>query len=96
MDFEIIWTSKSHEDILSIYNYISNKISIETAVKIIDEIYETPSKIKYPEQFQTDEYREDCRRIIVRNYKILYHIKGNTIYIIRIFNTYQNPTKSLL
>ena len=93
--FSVIWTSKSFEDISSIHNYLSNKISIETANKIIDEIYQAPNSITFVEQFQIDEYRKDCRRIIVRNYKILYHIKDSEIFIIRVFNTLQDPTKSL-
>ena len=95
MPFKITWTSKSFEDISQIYNYISTRISVETAHKIIDEIYQTPSVIKYIDQFQTDEYRKDCRRIIVRNYKILYTVIDSEIFIIRVFNTVQNPTKSL-
>jgi addiction module RelE/StbE family toxin len=93
--FSIIWTSISFEDISNIHNYLSNKISIETANKIIDEIYQAPNSITFVEQFQIDEYRKDCRRIIVRNYKILYHIKDSEIFIIRVFNTLQDPTKSL-
>ena len=93
--FSVIWTSKSFEDISNIHNYLSNKISIETANKIIDEIYQAPNSITFVEQFQIDEYRNDCRRIIVRNYKILYHIKDSEIFIIRVFNTLQDPTKSL-
>ena len=85
--FSVIWTSKSFEDISYIYNYLSNKISIE--------IYQAPHSITFVEQFQIDEYRKDCRRIIVRNYKILYHIKDSEIFIIRVFNTLQDPTKSL-
>jgi hypothetical protein len=93
--FSVIWTSKSFEDISNIHNYLSNKITIETANKIIDEIYQAPNSITFVEQFQIDEYRKDCRRIIVRNYKILYHIKDSEIFIIRVFNTLQDPTKSL-
>jgi addiction module RelE/StbE family toxin len=93
--FSVIWTSKSFEDISNIHNYLSNKISIETANKIIDEIYQAPNSITFVEQFQIDEYRKDCKRIIVRNYKILYHIKDSEIFIIRVFNTLQDPTKSL-
>ncbi len=95
MPFKITWTSKSFEDISHIYKYLSYRISVETANKIIDEIYHAPSTIKYVEQFQTDEYRKDCRRIIVRNYKILYTIINSEVFIIRVFNTFQNPTKSL-
>ncbi len=95
MMFSVIWTSKSFEDISNIHHYLSNKISLETANKIIDEIYQAPNSITFVEQFQIDEYRKDCRRIIVRNYKILYYIKDSEIFVIRVFNTLQDPTKSL-
>lgn len=95
MTFEIIWTSKSHEDIVSIYEYLVENSSEETANKIIDEIFWAPSQITYPSQFQYDEYRKDCRRIIIRNYKILYHYSNVVVSVMRVFNTYQNPSKSL-
>ena len=95
MMFSVIWTSKSFEDISNIHHYLSNKISSETANKIIDEIYQAANSITFVEQFQIDEYRKDCRRIIIRNYKILYHIKDSEIFVIRVFNTLQDPTKSL-
>lgn len=93
--FSVFWTSKSFEDISNIHHYLSNKISLETANKIIDEIYQAPNSITFVEQFQIDEYRKDCRRIIIRNYKILYHIKDSEIFVIRVFNTLQDPSKSL-
>ncbi|SNR79999.1 type II toxin-antitoxin system RelE/ParE family toxin [Flavobacterium sp. ov086] len=37
----------------------------------------------------------DCRRIIIRNYKVLYQFKDNSIFVIRVFNSFQNPMKSL-
>lgn len=95
MVFSVIWTSKSFEDISNIHYYLSEKISLETVNKIIDEIYEAPKTISILEQFQVDEYRKDCRRIIIRNYKILYHSIENEIYFVRVFNTFQHPIKSL-
>lgn len=94
MVFSVIWTSKSFEDISNIHYYLSEKISLETVNKIIDEIYEAPKTISILEQFQVDEYRKDCRRIIIRNYKILYHSIENEIYFVRVFNTFQHPIKS--
>jgi plasmid stabilization system protein ParE len=93
MPFKIIWTSKSFEDISNIHYYLSEKFSLETANKIIDEIYEAPKTISFLEQFQIDEYRKDCRRIIIRNYKILYHFIEDEIYIVRVFNTFQSSNK---
>lgn len=93
MTLEIIWTSKSYEDILVIHNYLSENFSPNIAEKVIDKIYNTPNDILFPEQFQIDQYRKDCRRIIVGSYKVLYYSSLNTIYIIRVFNSLQHPNK---
>ncbi|TEB40464.1 hypothetical protein D0809_30475, partial [Flavobacterium circumlabens] len=58
-------------------------------------LFDSPNHIVFAEQFQLDEYRLDCRRIIVRNFKILYQIKDDSIFIIKIFNSLQNEIKSL-
>jgi addiction module RelE/StbE family toxin len=93
--FEIFWTSNAKEDLKDIYISLKNKISKETALKIRDELFNCTDGIVFAEQFQLDEYRLDCRRIIVRNYKILYQIQEDKIVVVRIFNTFQNPMKSL-
>ncbi len=66
-----------------------------TPKKLLD-LYDSPSSITFPEQFQIDSFRLDCRRIIVGNYKVLYQFKDNKISIIRVFNSLHNPEKSLL
>jgi plasmid stabilization system protein ParE len=93
--FEIFWTENAKEDLKEIYISLKIKISKETALKIRDELFNCTDEIVFAEQFQLDEYRIDCRRMIVRNFKILYQIQGNAIYIIRIFNSFQDPIKSL-
>jgi addiction module RelE/StbE family toxin len=92
---EVFWTASAKEDLKEIYISLKKKISKETAIKIREELFNSPNKIVFAEQFQLDEYRLDCRRIIVRNFKILYQIKENSIFIIRVFNSLQNPIKSL-
>jgi len=85
--YKIIWSSTSIEDL----NKIKNNISKSTLNKIVS----SPKKIVFAEQFQKDEFRKDCRRIIVNNYKILYQFSNNQINIIRIFNTSHNPNTIL-
>lgn len=94
--FKIIWTNKSLTDIEDIFDYLKFKVSLDSATKIIDEIYAAPQNIRFVKQYQIDDFREDCRRIIVRNFKILFFYDDEVIYIVRVFNTYQNPSKSLL
>lgn len=92
---EVFWTANAKEDLKEIYILLKNNTSKETARKIRDQLFNSPNEIVFVEQFQLDEYRIDCRRIIVRNFKILYQIKENSIFIIRVFNSLQNPIKSL-
>jgi mRNA-degrading endonuclease RelE of RelBE toxin-antitoxin system len=86
--FKIIWSSESKRDLRKIKNNLSKSRlkSISTA----------PRQIVFQEQFQIDEYRKDCRRIIVGNYKVLYQFKNNEIRIVKIFNSLHNPIKSLV
>lgn len=93
--FRIYWTDSAVMDLEDVYHSLRLHISEVVEKKITKEIYVSPVKISFPEQFQTDEYRLDCRRIVVRNYKILYQFRDETIFIIRVFNTFQNPLKSM-
>lgn len=88
-----IWSAEAIADLKSIYYYLLNRNSPETALKIRNEIFNAPQSIVFLEQFQPDEYLTNYRRIVVRNYKILYIIQGTTIYIISVFNSYSHPSK---
>ncbi len=94
-DYPIFWTKNAELDLKDIYLSLEQNFSLAVAFKVTDEIFESVNSITFPDQFQIDEYRIDCRRIITRNYKILYQFHNNTIYVIRIFNTFQDPIKSL-
>ena len=84
--YKIIWSSIAIQDLKNIKNNISKNRFLE--------IVNSPKEIIFPEQHQVDEYRDDCRRILVKNYKILYQFKTNRIEIIRIFNSKHNPINS--
>ena len=85
--FRIIWSLESKSDL----NKIKNNISKSKLKNIVI----APKQIVFPEQFQIDEYRKDCRRIIEGNYKILYQFGNYEIRIIKIFNSLHDPIKSL-
>lgn len=87
MKYKIKWSESAKNDLKKLAFIISDS-------KLIA-IYKTPEQIIFPEQFQTDDYRKDCRRIIEGNYKILYQFKNNEIRIVKIFNSLHNPIKSL-
>ena len=94
-NYAIFWTTNAKLDLKDIYLSLEQNISLPVATKITDEIFESLNSIIFPDQFVIDDYRIDCRRIIVRNYKILYQFHHNKIYVIRIFNTFQDLIKSL-
>ena len=93
--YAIFWTTNAKLDLKDIYLSLKQNISPLVATKITNEIFGSLNSIIFPDQFQIDEYRIDCRRIIIRNYKILYQFHNNAIYVVRIFNTFQDPIKSL-
>lgn len=86
--FKIIWSSESKADLKKIKNNLSKSRLKSISI--------APKQIVFGEQFQIDEYRKDCRRIIVGNYKVLYQFKNNEIRIIKIFNSLHDPINSLL
>jgi mRNA-degrading endonuclease RelE of RelBE toxin-antitoxin system len=88
MKFKVKWSDSSKNELKRLNTIISNTK--------LDAIYNAPEQIVFPEQFQIDDYRKDCRRIIVGNYKILYQFKNNEIRIVKIFNSLHDPIKSLL
>jgi len=91
----VFWSEHAKLDLKEIYFEFKSKYSKETALKVRYELFNSANNIIFAEQFQFDEYRIDCRRIVVRNFKILYKIKEDSVFIVRIFNTFQNPLKSL-
>jgi mRNA-degrading endonuclease RelE of RelBE toxin-antitoxin system len=88
MKYKVSWSIGAKNELKKLDNILSNAK--------LDAIYNSPEQIVFPEQFQIDEYRKDCRRIIVGNYKILYQFKNDEIRIIKIFNSLHDPIKSLL
>ncbi len=86
--FKIIWSLESKTDLKKIKNNISKPK--------LKNILIAPKQIIFPEQFQIDDYRTDCRRILIGNYKILYLFKNNEIRIVKIFNSLHDPIKSIL
>jgi plasmid stabilization system protein ParE len=91
-NLKIIWTNTAKMQLKAIYEYYKIK-SIQGAKTIKDEMLNTTKSIRFAEQYQRDEIEPEYRKIIVRDYKILYLVEDNMVYIARIFNTKQNPDK---
>ncbi|NUM41365.1 MAG: type II toxin-antitoxin system RelE/ParE family toxin [Leptospiraceae bacterium] len=90
----IIWDNNAKTDLKLIYDFIKLK-SPQGAKNVINDIITNTKNIKFTQQYQIDEILgEPFRRIVVRNYKIIYKIQSESeIRILQIFDTRQNPIK---
>jgi len=84
------WSDEAIDNLKSVYYNLLRKNSQDTALRIRNEIFNAARSIVFPEQFQADEIYNKYRRIIIRNYKILYRVDGNIIRIISVINSYQD------
>lgn len=92
---EIVWTKTSEKDIQTIFNYIS-QFSVDSATRIAENIVKSTDILsveEFSEIGQIDDINPKYRRLIYKNYKILYSIKENYIVINSVFDTRQDPQK---
>lgn len=91
---KVVWTNNAKDQLKAIFNYYKEK-SVQGANNIKNEILNVTKDIRFSEQYQKDEIEQEFRRIIVRDYKILYLVKDEIIYISKIFSTKRDFTKQL-
>ena len=91
---QIVWHSKAEQNLRGNIAYIAQN-SPENAVKVLDEIMLLTDSLllfpyKYPKEPVYDV--ENIRFVTKWSYKIIYRVESDIIYILRIFNTHQNPS----
>ena len=91
---KILWDNQAKADLKLIFEYIKLK-SPQGAKNVVRDIIKQSKSIHFTEQYQVDEFLgEPYRRMVVRNYKIIYKIQSEAeIRILQIFDTRQNPIK---
>jgi len=90
--FEIEWTDLAISSLQDIYNFYVHK-SKQAANNVINDILDSPETIKYSNQYQIDELFPEFRRIVVRDYKVLYLVNENVITVYDVICTLTNPSK---
>ncbi|MDP5200579.1 type II toxin-antitoxin system RelE/ParE family toxin [Flavobacterium sp. DG2-3] len=91
---KVVWTNTAKNQLRTIFNFYKEK-SVQGANTIKNEILNTTKKIHFADQYQKDEIEPEYRRIIVRDYKILYLAIDEVIYIAKIFSTKRNSVRQL-
>lgn len=87
----IIWTARSVQRMKEIYDFIAID-SAYYAEKLINNIYNSTEKlIEYPEigSILYDYPEFNTRRILFKNYKVIYVFQEETIYIITVLHQAQ-------
>jgi len=87
---KIIWSKQARESLKDIYDYYKDK-SVQGAKNVRSDLINAPKKIIFARQYQIDEINPKYRRIVVRDYKLLYKETGNTIVVMDIIGTRQSP-----
>jgi Plasmid stabilization system protein len=96
--YKIILSDFAKYDLHNIVSYLSSAESATTA-KYVERgiLSEMKRLVHFPKAYPKDEYATTDTQIvhfiIKWNYKILYYIEANYVYIIGIFHTAQNPKK---
>lgn len=87
---KIIWSKRAIQSLEGVFNFYKEK-SLTAAQKIVNEILESPKTIHFPKQYQIDNVNPKYRRIIVRDYKILYSFDLDVLYVYNIICTKKDP-----
>ena len=92
--FKIIWSSTAKAELQKIHDHFKfEKKTPEVAKSIVRDILKATREITFPSQYQIEENNPKYRRIVIRNYKIIYKEENNNILILRIFDSRQSPEK---
>lgn len=89
---QIVWDKLAINDLKDIFEFNSQAFSIDFAIKARTEIIELVSGIRFAKQWQYDDIlSKPYRRMLIRHYRIVYLENKNTIQILRVFDSRQNP-----
>ena len=92
--FSLYWTREAKRDLKPIFNYISRVESRERALYVIAGIREKAKEtINFPTKHAHEPYinKENIRFAVKWSYKIVFEIKMDTVRILGVFHTAQNP-----
>jgi addiction module RelE/StbE family toxin len=89
-NLKIVWTNQAKKAVKSIYNYYKEK-SLQGAKNVKFDLLRSPKTILFSKQYQVDEINSNYRRIVVRDYKVLYKEKEGVIQIMDVVSTQQSP-----
>ena len=95
-EYSLYWTPEAKKDLKPIFDYIKHAESRERALYVITGIRaKAKETLTFPTKHAIEPYinRDNVRFVVKWSYKIVFEIKENTVIILSIFHTAQNPQK---
>jgi plasmid stabilization system protein ParE len=92
---KVLWSKKASNELEAIYKYIK-KESPQNAILVFNEIYDLAnSLLNFPYKFPVEPIIniEKVRFATIWSFKIIYSVEKESVVILRVFNTKQNPKK---
>ncbi|WP_433763432.1 type II toxin-antitoxin system RelE/ParE family toxin [Flavobacterium ginsenosidimutans] len=91
---KVIWANSAKEQLKAIYTFYKQK-SPQGALNVKADILEAVKSLVFAEQYQKDEIEPEYRKIIVRDYKMLYKEIDGTVFIVKIFSMKRFPNSQM-
>lgn len=93
----VVWSERAILSLKEHYNYIKNDSEM-AAKKVKSEIIEATKQLNtHPEKYQLDEYYPNnpgnIRRLFRWSYRIVYEINEDSIDVLNVLHTSQEPSK---
>lgn len=96
---QIIFTNRADKDIENIFAYFLEVAPYKAEVVLLEIVTKTEQLITHPFSGPEEQFLKswgfNYRFLVVGNYKIIYQVSGDTIFIIQVFDARQNPLKML-
>jgi toxin ParE1/3/4 len=92
---KVLWSKKASNELEAIYNYIK-KGSPQNAILVFNGIYDLANSLpNFPYKFPVEPIIniEKVRFAAIWSFKIIYSVEKESVVVLRIFNTKQNPIK---
>jgi plasmid stabilization system protein ParE len=96
MAIRIEWLAKANRQVEGIFEYHKSVAGATVARKIVLKIHAATkiletNPLSAQREFALDDRPEEFRRLVVDNYKIVYHIEDSVVWITAVFDTRRNP-----
>lgn len=100
MAAEVIWTEPALDELNQVYEYYRKNYSESAAVNIFNKLVDAADSLSpFPNMASVEEllkHRKECFRSLVEgNYKIIYYVVNDTIYVATLWDCRQNPIRLL-